>query len=176
MLKQFPIRLSLKILIAVALMLAAAKVLVYPFYVRVQEKIPALWSYYSGNDKKATGIFETDKAALAGLEQQAGVPANETGKTGKSAACYDFIQEVLKKHGIMSVKINSGNQITVKNIKREDFSLHFSSTYHTVGLIVSDLENGPFFCSVKPLHVFSKSLLNYTLDVDMSLSFYRFIK
>jgi hypothetical protein len=173
MLKQFPIRLSIKVLFAAALMIVAVRLLVYPLFIRVQDKIPAIWSHYSGKDATTAVSFERDKAALVEFEQNAVLLANGA---KKSSAYYDFLQEVLKKHGIMTVKINSGNQTTIKNVKREDYALNFSTTYHTVGAIVSDLENGPFYCSVKPMHILSKSLLNYTLDVEMSLSFYRIVK
>jgi hypothetical protein len=173
MLKQFPIRLSIKIILAGTLLHVVIRLLAYPLFIRVQEKIPPFFSYYSGNDTKVIQTLEKDKAALEEFEKNVNF---QNDSATKGSAYYDFLQEVIKKHGILAAKINSGNQIIGTNVKRDDFTLHFSTTYDTVGSIVSDLENGHFLCSVKPLHIFSKSLLNYTLDVDMSLSFYRLAK
>jgi hypothetical protein len=173
MLKQFPIKLGLKILITAILLLAVVRYTLFPVFAQVRYKVAGIWSFYSGADKEAALNLEKERAALLDLEQKV-LP--QTDPTKKSAGYYDFLQGTLKNHNIPAVKINSGEQITAKNIQQEDFSVNFSGTYLTIGLLVSDLENGPYFCSVKSLHVVSKSLLDNTLEAEISLSFFRLAK
>jgi Tfp pilus assembly protein PilO len=168
--KQFPIILSAKILLAVALLLALLVYAVIPAFVYVKDKSTAIWSFYSGSAQEASMQLEKERAALLELEKRV-LP--QTDPIKKGAAYYDFLQETLKKHNVPASKINSGEQISSNNVKREDYSLKFTGTYHTIGLLVNDLENGTYFCMVKSLHVVSKSLLDNTLEADMSAFFYR---
>jgi hypothetical protein len=173
MFKNFPIKLSAKILLAAILFLVFLGYAVFPVFVQVKDKTGTIWSLYSGSAKEASLKLEKERAMLLELEKKV-LP--QTDPTKKSAAYYNFLQETLKKQNIPASKINSGEQITANNINREDFSLNFYSTYHPIGSLVSDLENGPYFCSVKSLHVLSKSLLGNTLEAEMSVSFYRLEK
>jgi hypothetical protein len=173
MFKQFPIKLSVKILFAGMVFLLCIHYFVFPLYVQFKNEVITVWSILSGSDKQASLDLEKERAILAELE---GKVVCQTDPTKKSAAYYDFLQETLKKHEIQAANINSGDQITAKNVRREDFSIKFSGTYHIVGMLACDLENGPFFCSVKSLHIVSKSLLSGSLEADMGMSFYRLVK
>ncbi len=170
MFKSFPIRLSLKIVIALVFFLGLARYAFFPLCISVRDEVGVLWSLYSGEDKVFAKKLETDRARLVDFERKA-LPQSDS--TRKSAGYYDFLQETLQGNGIQAVRINTGDRKVEKNYQREDFSTTFSSTFHVIGTLTSDLENGPYFCSVKSLHIYSKSLRDNMLEAELSLAFYR---
>jgi hypothetical protein len=170
MLKRFPLLLTAKTLITLILFASVVRYMVFPIASKAWENMLDLRGYYSGANKEIKLRLEKEHAELLEMESKL-LPRTDPGK--KSAAYYDFMQETFKKHAIQAIKINSGEQITMQNVKRESYSIIFSSTYPIVGRIVHDLENGPFYCAIKSIHLLSKSLIGNTIEVEMSLTFSR---
>ncbi len=170
MLKQFPLRLAFRTFITILIVTVVVYNLISGIYGDIRNTASAIQYYYSGVNEKMQSRIQKEKALLADLEQKIASPTNSE---KMSTGYYDFIREIFAKKGVQTIKIASGEPIMKENAWQEDFSTTFTSTYHTVGMIISDLENGPFFCSVKSVHLVSKSLTGNTLEVSMVFSFSR---
>ncbi len=168
--KLFPVRLAARLAFVAVILLVMIRYFLLPPLLQLRGDVLNIWSLYSGSAKDAAFRFEKERSTLVELEKKV-LP--QTDPTKKSAAYYDFLQESVRKHGVSASKITSGEQFTANNVRREDYSLKFVSGYHSVGALISDIETGPYFCSVRSLHIVSQSLTDNTLDADMSLSFYR---
>jgi hypothetical protein len=172
-LKQIPVRRIAFCTVIVVVFAVIARYAIVPVGSQVFEKAIGLWSYYSGADK-ALGIkLKAEQQILSELEQKV---SSVNGAEKNSSVYYDFLQVILKKHGLSAGKINAGNQITKNSIVQQDLSVTVNCTYHVLGTILDDLENGQYFCCIKNVHLVSRSLLGNSLDADVNISFYRLKK
>lgn len=173
MMKQFPIRLAVKISVITLLFYTAGYFLLFSIYREIRIKISAIRLHYSGEYEAIQSRVEKERALLSRLEQKNAIMI-DSGKT--STDYYTFIRKTLVKRNIQTIKINSSKQISVNDNNLEVFSINFTDNYKNIGIVINDLENGPFFCSIKELHLVSKSLTENIIDASLVVSFRRMDK
>jgi hypothetical protein len=134
--KQFPVRLAVKILIFATLFSAAGCYLVFPVFNEMRYTITAILFYYSGEYEKILSQVRDKRAALARLEQKMAV-SSDSGKTNTDY--YSFIQKTLIKRDIQAIKVYSSKQTPGNDPGREDFSINFRGNYSILGKVINDL-------------------------------------
>ncbi|MBN2037949.1 MAG: hypothetical protein JW768_14505, partial [Chitinispirillaceae bacterium] len=83
------------------------------------------------------------------------------------------VQEFLKNRGIQAVRIRGGAEESSGGMIKNEFTIEYQGTYHVMGGLVSDFENGPFVCGIKSLRAVTSSALNNLLKIEMTVAFYR---
>lgn len=169
----FPLRLIVKSVVALVIAGLAIQMLMQPLASMTIKKVGECLDYYSSSSKLAVVVVTKRRAALRVLEKKVSTWVN---MPGKAASSYEFVQEFLKKRDIQAVKITGGTEESSGAMTKNEFTIEYQGTYHGMGDLVSDFENGPFVCGVKSLHAVSNSPLNNALNIEMTIAFYRSIR
>lgn len=90
-----------------------------------------------------------------------------------SAKWYEFLQSLLKEHKIAAERLKSTGVTSTGDLDVEEFSFHCKSTYPEIVNFIEAVEKSEFVCSVKNVHLISKSLIKNDLDIDISVLFYK---
>lgn len=130
----------------------------------------SIFSVYGGKGKKVLTELEQKNEGL--LKNKKSIETLSSSENS-SAKWYDFLQKLLKDHNIEADRINSTGVQTTGKFGVEDFSFRCKSNYHNIGKFIYEAENSDFVCSVKNVHLISKSLLSNNLSVDITISFYK---
>jgi Tfp pilus assembly protein PilO len=170
----FPVKLFTKSVMAVCIAIIAIQVFIRPLTSKAVIKGTEIFDYYSSSNKSALDAAQKQRASFQEIEKKIAALVNTP---GKSAASYDFLQEFLRKHNVQTVKkITGAPEESSKRMTKNDFTIQYDGNYHTLGSLVSDLENGPFICRISSLHAVSKSPINSNLGIEFTASFYRISK
>lgn len=173
MLKQFPIQLAIKIIIVILFFYVIVYYLVFPVYKEIRNTITAIHIHYSGEYETIQSRVEKERALISKIEEKM-MASIDSGSL--SMSYYSFIRKVLGKRDIQTIKVNRNRLASENNQNQEVFSINFTGKYNIAGIVVNDLENGPFHCSIKELHLVAKSLIENTVEASLVVSFRRMAK
>lgn len=155
--------------IIVGIIILLSFFLISPLVKSISETVSSIYSIYTGNNRKILQELEQENKKL--LRNKKNVEKLSSADNS-SAKWYEFLQNNLKEYKIETSRINSTGIRNMGKFSVEDFSFRCKSKYHTIGLFISKIENSEFVCSIKNVHLISKSLLSNNIDVVITISFY----
>ncbi len=160
----------LEICVLVCLFFICGSVLIKPLIKNISASARAIYSVINKKNNKLIFEMKNKNETLLNIEKRV---KKLSSSENSSAKWYEFIQNMIKKHNIEARRINSTGIYDESEFDVEDFSFSFKGTYHDIGKFINSVENSGFVCSVKKVHLISKSLLDKNLDVDITISFYK---